>query len=117
MLLLDSPDFSASIFGAWQLLAKEKQWLIRLSNHLTDTLNNGDSGNKRSTRLGLAATLALGQSRGALARPAAAKSIIAPLLSSVYEGVGFEKFRWERLEFLKFKEIFSSLELDVAISR
>ena len=59
----------------------------------------------------------LRQLRGALARPAAGKSIIASLLSSVHEGAGFERFRWERLEFLLTKEIISSLELDVAIPR
>ena len=116
--ILQTSTCQSSVLGScWR---KKKPWLIRLSNHLTGMLINAGSGNKRSTRLGLAATMALGQLlqlRGALARLAAAKSIIASLLSSVHEGVGFEKFRWERLEFLKSKEIFSSLELDVVISR
>ena len=59
--LLASPDFSASILSALQMLAKEKPLLLRLLNHLTNSLNNSDSGNKRPTRLGLAATMAFGQ--------------------------------------------------------
>ena len=47
-----------------------------------------------------------------LARPVATKFIIVSLLSSVYDGVGFEKFRLKRLEFLKSQEIMSSLELE-----
>lgn len=97
------------------MLAQEIPLLTRLSNHLTETLESFVFGNERPTRLGMAATMALGQLlhlRGALARPAAAKFIIASLLSSVYEGVGFEKFRSKRLEFLKSKETFSSLEPD-----
>ena len=116
--LLDSPDFSASKLGAWQ--EHVKALVTPLSNHLTDTLNSSYSGNKRPTRLGMAATMALGQMLylvGALARPVAAKSIIAPLLPCVYDSVGFEKFRLERLEFLKSKEIISSLELDCHIER
>ena len=72
---------------------------------------SSDSGNKRPTRLGMAATMALGRLlywRGTLTPPAA-KFIIASLLSSVYEGVGFEKFRLKKLEFLKSKEIICSL--------
>ena len=67
--LLDSPDFSASILGALQVLTNEKPLLLRLLNHLTDMLNNSDSGNKRPTRLGLAAAMALGQSSSLSATP------------------------------------------------
>ena len=66
-----------------------------LSIHLTDTLNSSDSGNKRPTRLGMAARTSL-----------AANYIVASLLSSVYEGAG-----------VKSKEIIPSFKLEVAISK
>ena len=82
-------DFDASILGAWQVLGQEKR-LTRLPNHVTDTLNSSVSGNKRPTCLGRTATTAHGQLlhwRGPLARPAAAKSTIESLLSSVYSNL------------------------------
>ena len=41
--LLDSEDFSATILAALQMLAKEEPLLLRLLNHLTETLDNSES--------------------------------------------------------------------------
>ncbi|CAE8651996.1 unnamed protein product [Polarella glacialis] len=60
-LLEMGPDFNSSIMGALQVMAKEKTLLIKMLNHLTDTLNNSDPGTaKRPNRQVLAATVALG---------------------------------------------------------
>ena len=72
--LLDSPDFSEAILGAWQVLGQKIPLLTRLSNHLTETLKSSDFGNKRPPRFRMAGTMALWQLlllRGALARPVA----------------------------------------------
>ena len=95
---------------------QEKPLLTRWSNHFTDALKSSHPGIKRPIRLGMAATMALEQLlhfRGALARPAAAKSIIASLLSSVYEGEGFEKFSLEA-RVSQIQGSISSLELELA---
>ena len=53
------PQTSARQFSV--LCWRRRPFLLRLLKHLTDTLNNSDSENKRPTRLGLAATMTLGQ--------------------------------------------------------